>query len=474
MTSRIGPWILFVAWRMIRRPTSIRSTCWPHLCVFLGTIAGSYGLLACYPESFWSLGIAVAASILAGAALCIRIFTATVAASIVGVALSCGALITALMITTSFETALIRHMTRLHGHILLTKYGLDFRYDPTTHAHWRNDPRIQAVSPFAYSIAAIHVVADSSALSEQPSTAIVMAKALDPQAVQAWNGLAAIFQSQTFNALRPGDVHHLPGIALGSSIAERLGTEVGDKVRLVIPEQLDGNPLAPPKPPRHASFEVLDRIQTGLEDIDDSLVMIHLSAGQALFFGQARLTGVEFQLVDPEQAEPIAAELEASLGANYRATPWQQQNIGTLAGIRQIKVAIIVLLTVFEVVAACTLIASLLFLIRKKQQKIAGLMVLGASRVEIFGLFETVGLLIGWLGICGGSLLAGLSYLFFQQGKWLLSMDVIPLVAMPIDVRWQDLGLSLGSVLGLCLLASGPIAIVASRLPLLTSLRLVR
>lgn len=166
--------------------------------------------------------------------------------------------------------------------------------------------------------------------------------------------ISRIAPNENIASIASGATFAICRIAIGNGVAQRLGVQVGDHVRLIIPEQLDGNAFTIPKPPQHATFEVLDVLQSSFETVDDSLVLIHLTAGQSLFFARARVTGIEFQLIQADQAQIIAAELAAELGNNYRTTPWQQQNIATLQGIRQIKVAMIVLLTMVEIVAACT------------------------------------------------------------------------------------------------------------------------
>ena len=469
-------WIWRVAWRIILRPNRIRKLVWRSFVGWFLLAGLSYGLAIGYPEQLWSMAIAVSLGVLAVGTLCLRLFSPTVAAAMLGMALSCGALMTALMVASGFERELIRQMTRINGHILLTKYGLDFSDYPAIVQRWSHDARIQAISPFAYSIAAITVVEDEQipadmSSDESPAAAIVMAKALDPRLAQAWAGFPELLQTKTLQALRPGDVRYLPGIAIGNGVAQRLGVQVGDHVRLIIPEQLDGNAFASPKPPRHATLEVLDVLQSGFETVDDSLVLIHLTAGQSLFFARARVTGIEFQLSQAEQAQIIAAELAVELGNSYRTTPWQQQNIGTLQGIRQIKLAMIILLSMVEIVAACTLVASLLMLVRKNREAIAGLMVLGASRSSIFWLFEAVGFIVAVAGVLGGASLGGLSYTLLRQGKIALAIEFIPFATIPVALHWEDGIYCVAGILILCLLASGPMAVLAARQPLLASLR---
>src|SRR5690349_21670872 len=65
---------------------------------------------------------------LASAALVV--FPPAMAGSVIGIALSCASLMTALGVTTGFMREISRAVARFNGHVLVTKYGLDFReYD---------------------------------------------------------------------------------------------------------------------------------------------------------------------------------------------------------------------------------------------------------------------------------------------------------------------------------------------------------
>ncbi|MEZ4451021.1 MAG: ABC transporter permease [Nannocystaceae bacterium] len=420
--------------------------------------------------------IAVLASLVAVAALCVRVLMPAVAVAVFGMALGCAALTTVLAVTSGFESELTLRMTRMNGHVLVTKYGLDFSEYADLCARWRADPRVHACSPFAYSMAAIVPVRDQDAAAADEGApsgrgpAIVIGKGLDPQAAAPMRGLAEVLESHTLVALRPGDTRFVPGIALGRRLAERLGVTLGDRVSLVLPAALDGDAGATQKPPRHATFEVLDTLDTGVTELDGTLALLHLSAGQALFFAKARVTGIELELVDPEASTGFVADVEPTLSSLFRLETWQQQSEGTLAGLRQIRAAVSLVLGLLEVVAASALVASLLLLIRRKQASIAVLMAIGSEARLIFWLFEAIGGLAGLLGatigVALGASYAGLIAIF----RYPLQDDVYPIDHLPVTLGvWDLLGPAIAAVT-ICALVSGPIAVVAAKVPVLRGL----
>lgn len=435
------------------------------------------------------LAAGVAALALLGAA-CVRTLTPAVAVAVFGMGLGCAALVTVLGVTSGFEHELTARLARINGHVLLLEYGQDFDEYPQVVARWREDPRVTAVSPFAYAMAAVvpapipgpnerrpdeAEAADSdeaSAPDERLRTpAIAVVKALDPTLAAGLPGVPAMLRGGELAALRPADVRHAPGVALGYRLAARLGVEVGDFVRLVIPAELDGSADSVARPPRHARFEVLDLVDTGVTEFDTSLALVHLTAGQALFFDEARVTGVEFALRDPEQADAIAAELVASAGPTFHATTWRQQSEGTIAGLRQIRAAVSLVLGLLELVAASALIASLLLLVRRKRAEIAALMALGADGRTVFWIFEAVGLLAGTVGAAVGLGLGLLLSGLVAAYRYPLSGDVYPVDHLPVHLTAVDvLAPGIAAVL-LCAIVSGPVALVAAKLPLLPGLR---
>ena len=244
-----------------------------------------------------------------------------------------------------------------------------------------------------------------------------------------------------------------------------------NNLRLVIPAELDGSADSVGRPPRHTRFEVLDLVDTGVTEFDTSLALVHLSAGQALFFDAARVTGVEFALRDPEQADRVAAEVVAAAGATFHATTWRQQSEGTVAGLRQIRAAVSLVLGLLELVAASALIASLLLLVRRKRAEIAALMALGADGRTVFWIFEAVGLLAGMVGAAVGLGLGLLLSALVAAYRYPLSGDVYPVDHLPVHLTAVDvLAPGIAAVL-LCALVSGPVALVAAKQPLLPGLR---
>lgn len=455
------------------------------------TLAGAAATLVGVRAIGPPLAAGVAALLLVGLVLARRLMPA-VAVAVFGAGLGCAALVTVLGVTSGFERELIGRLSKVGGQVTLSEYGLDFDEYPQVVARWGADPRVIAASPFAFSTAAVVPVRAGEDRSEgagpeaqvekdrsgetytrairRNAPIIAVVKGVDPALAGRLPGTATMARRGDLSALRPGDVRHGPAIALGHRLADKLGVTVGETVRLVVPSELDGTAASMARPPRHAEFEVVDLLDTGVGDYDAALAMVHLSAAQALFFGEARVTGVEFALREPAAATAFARELVLAMGQGFRANTWEQQGEGVLAGLRQIRAAVSLVLGLLEVVAATALIASLLLLVRRKRGEIAALMALGADRVAVFAIFEAVGVFAGGLGAAIGLGLGLFFGLLVAVFRYPLDPTVYPVDHLPFTLGWIDLVGPAGAALGICALASGPVALVASRLPVLQGL----
>lgn len=408
--------------------------------------------------------------------ICLRILHPAMAVSVVGVALACASLMTALSVTTGFQLEITRALARLNGHVLLTKYGLDFYEYEAIADRFRARPPFTAASPFAYSmVAVVHdgKNGEDAAPDDGPPAipAIVIGKGIDPERAKELDGFLDVLErGDPVSALRPGSTDHLPGIVLGKGLAARLGADVGARVRVVVPAEITGE-QGPPGPARHAPFEVRDILATGTSELDRNLALMHISAAQALFFRERRATGIEFELSDPELADDVAAQMAAELPQLYRISTWRETNSPMLLGLQQIRTTLSLVLGLMVLVSASSLIASLLLIVRRKRHDIAIMMAVGGARSLVFWVFESVGLFAGMLGAVLGLLLGSLYCLVIDVFRYPLGGDVYPVDHLPVVVRAIDaFGPATAAVL-LCGLASGPVAMLATRVGVIAALR---
>lgn len=448
---------------------------WVSLVALVGATASVVAGLGGIPL----MGVLLAAGVTFLSVTAMRWCVPTIAVSIIGVALGVASLFVTLAVTSGFEGELVRRLARLNGHVMITKYGLDFaEYDRIADRVLDDYPEVTAASPFAWGSAALVRDVTEREIEEGRAgePAVIAIKGLDPQRAAKLEGLRECMQGGDLAALRPADPGVEPGAVVGHRLARRLSVEVGDHITLVAPAALDGTQSAMDRPPKQASFEVTDLLETGVAELDERLVMLHLTAAQALLFRKGRVTGIELALDDPRRAPAMARTLEADLNANrplelYRTSTWMDANAGVLSVIRQVRAVVSLVLGLLIVVAAASLISSLLLLVRRKRAQIAILSAMGATRWTLFLAFETVGVLAGTLGAMAGLVFGGFYLFLLRQLDMPLEAEVYGIERLPLEVHALDaLAPAIVSVLA-CALVAGPVALAATRVRPVDDLR---
>lgn len=473
-----------VARRMVvhRRAKSLRGVvlgC--ALIVALGSVALALGergpgVLAC----MWL------ACLIGSVAVLIDRLRPMLVVAVVGLALGVASLFVVLGVASGIERTLVGSLARLNGHAMVNKYGLDFEeYEDIADALVR-DERVRAAAPFVFGVGAIVVVEDdaedeSGDLSGDLGPVIVTIKGVDPQRLAAFSGAAELFAAGDLSALRPAGPRTPPGIVLGTRLARRIGARVGDRVRVVVPESIRQGEDPTTATPRHGEFELLGLLDTGFAEFDASFVLMHLTAAQAIVFGQRRVSGVELELREPRLARlgPVAAELVAGLNAPrtqaglpplYRAASWAERS-PELAMIRQTKALIVLVLSAIILVSSGSLLGALLLLVRREHRHIGVLAALGARPRQLFWVFELVGVGIGVAGSGLGLIWGGLSLAALRLVRLSLDAEVYMIDHLPVDFVLADLVIPTGIAVGVCALVSGPVARKVGRTRPLSLLR---
>ncbi len=449
------------------------------------------------------------ASLIALPLVCLRLFPAAMAVSVVGIALSCASLMTSLAVTSGFLSEISRAVARFNGHVLMTKYGLDFFEYEAIADRVLSDERVVAASPFAFSMVAIvpddgatpattssHVTGVDPSSSADPwapalaaeargltqteraqakdeparGPAIVVAKGIDPRRAAGLRGLSATFHRGDLAALRPASSNTRPGIVLGVGLARELGVVVGDRVRVVVPAEIDGAAASAGAPPRHATFDVLDLLEVGVGEFDRQMALMHITAGQALFFREGRVTGIEFELTEPSLADAVVADWSAELPQMYRLSTWRESNSDLLLVLEQVRIVLSLVLGLMVLVGAASLVASLLLVIRRKHHDIGVLLAVGCDGWIVFWVFELVGLVAGAVGAVLGVALGAFYCAVIAAFDYPLATDVYPLSHLPVQIAVVDVVVPVAVVLVLCGVASGPVARMAARVRIIGAL----
>lgn len=233
----------------------------------------------------------------------------------------------------------------------------------------------------------------------------------------------------------------LPGIVVGATLAENLGIEVNDRVRVISPlAGLDTSMWAPEaRTPRSREFRVIGVFEAGFQEYDTRLVYVDLYEAQSFFDQGDTVTGVEIRLHDLEKAPDVAERLERELGGGpFHTMDWEELNHNLFTALEIQKVVLSLVIATIIVVAAFVVIATLIMVVLEKKREIAILKAMGAKDSSILGIFMVQGTVIGLFGtaiglLLGGGVIAYLASYRFPLDPKVYLIDHLPVRTSPFE-----------------------------------------
>jgi lipoprotein-releasing system permease protein len=244
----------------------------------------------------------------------------------------------------------------------------------------------------------------------------------------------------------------IPGMIIGSSLAERLGVFIGQPVVLY---SLRGEDLRTNSRPRVAKFYINGIFETGMYEFDGSMAYIPLKSAQDLFRIGDAVTGVHMKLTDIYQAQAMTPVIDSILAYKYDVVPWNVLHKNLFSWIAIEKKILFLGFILIVLVAAFSIISTLVMLTMEKRREIGILKTIGFTPGEIRKIFIYKGLAIAGFGIFAGWALALLvSYL--QNTYELISLppDIYFISYLPIETHIVDFMFAGAVTIAICFLAA--------------------
>jgi lipoprotein-releasing system permease protein len=233
-------------------------------------------------------------------------------------------------------------------------------------------------------------------------------------------------------------VDTLPGIVVGKTLAEDLGLEVGDRVRLISPLAALGLALSEPggASTRSREFRVIGVFQAGFQEYDSGLVYTDLFEAQRLFDEGDNVTGVELRVHDLDTSAQLARRIEQDLGGAFHSLDWSELNRNLFTALEVQKIVLTLVIATIIFVAAFNVVATLIMIVIEKKREIAILKAMGATDATILGVFMLQGVVVGVIGtfvgvLVGGGLVAYLDKIHFPLDPKVYLIDHLPVVLDP-------------------------------------------
>jgi lipoprotein-releasing system permease protein len=274
------------------------------------------------------------------------------------------------------------------------------------------------------------------------------------------------------------------GLLIGSQFAEHMNLNVGDIVTIYSPAELkklrqsqgqEGERTVIPD-----DYEVRGIFDVGYYEYNLSVVMTDLQDAQEMYMLGDKVHGLLVMIKDPYKAMEVAQELQARLGPDYRIRTWMQENANILSALVVEKQVMFYLLFFIMIVAALCILSALITFVVQKTREIGMLKALGATDLQVSGLFLSQSGFVGVVGVIAGYGLGMLAlayrneFLHFMNrvtGWELFPSSIYGFTELPALIVPQDIMLICGSALIICLLGGVIPAWRAGRLQPVEALR---
>ena len=313
--------------------------------------------------------------------------------SIAGVTLGVGALILVLAVMTGFHDGVRQQILGNIPHVLVQRHGEGID-NPEQVVR-----EVLEVSPHVLS-AAPYITKEAMLLS-QGNVAAVNVKGVQADNKIFQQAMFTLEQASITELLFERD-EGLPGIVIGVDTATSLGVAVGDSVN-VIPPMFTITPFG--MIPKMKPFRVVGVFQKRGGFIDTFFAYIDLAGAQDFFDMAGRVTGVEVEVDNFDQAVPVARTLRAQHEYPYVIRSWEDMFGALLSALRLEKLGLFIVLGIIVLVAAFNIATTLIMVVMEKHRDIAILRSMGASARSIMKIFVLEGLIVGLLGTLFGTCL---------------------------------------------------------------------
>ena len=202
----------------------------------------------------------------------------------------------------------------------------------------------------------------------------------------------------------PEQVAKLPGAVLGKTLAKQLGVDIGDCVQVTSPT-IGVTFGAQSRPPIARQFRVIAMFEAGFDQYDSKLVYTDLYEAQVFYDQGDSVTGIEMKVDDIDHTHEVVEAIDSKLSNSvYHTMDWMDLNRGLFTALLIQQIGMSVVLALIIVVAAFTVIATLIMVVLDKKKEIALLKAVGMNDFAVLRLFLYQGGIIGVVGTTLGLL----------------------------------------------------------------------
>ncbi len=305
-----------------------------------------------------------------------------------GIALGVATLIIVMSVMNGYESELIKRIVGIKGHLTITGISNSISdYDKLG----RSLKELEGVTFMAPVVEGQAMVTSNN----QVSGAIIRGMNGDDLSNKPIMKNALVFGSWDDFSLNKG-------VIVGSVLANQLGINVGEQIKIIAPNT---NSTIIGSVPRMKTFDVVGIFDVGMYEYNASTIFMPINLAQLLFQNYFEISYFELMVSRLKELSEIKELLITNLGSGFVVTDWEMANEAFIQGLRIERNVMFLILSLIIIIAAFNIISSLMVLVKDKSKGIAILRTIGASRASVVKIFVIYGFLIGFIGTVIGSVL---------------------------------------------------------------------
>ena len=349
--------------------------------------------------------------------------------SVAGVAAGVIALVIALAVTNGFKNTLERNLLGATAHvsILEKEQGEGIEDWEQLAGKLAKLPHVASATPGLYESAYISGPVQGEG-AEVKGVNVAEGSAL-PDALKH-------LKAGSIDTLRTSG-GNLPGIVLGSRLAQSIGAVNGKQVRILTTKLLPIGPV-----PRYVEVRVSGIFELGFYDIDSHWAFMSLPAEQKMFDLTDVVSSIDIMLDDIYAADEVQRAAAPLIGPKLAASTWKEQYHQILGALKIEQIATAITIGLIQLVAGLNILITLVMMVMEKHRDISILMSMGARASQIRNIFVFEGALIGATGTVIG-LIGGYTLCYFLDHYKLIPLDeqvymmpFVPFNPQAIDGLW--------------------------------------
>lgn len=370
--------------------------------------------------------------------------------SVLGVMIGVMTLNVVMAVMTGFEETLRDRLLGINAHIALVKSG-----DPLR----EYDALLQIVRQQQGVLAASPSITGQVMLTSGSRVSGVVVRGVDPDRVNAVVDIQKYIKEGSLQDLKKphqlnvdGRTVVLPGVILGYRLANQLGVFPGSPLQMVSPL---GSPTAIGVIPKVRRFMVVGLFDSGMSEIDSTLVYMNLADAQKFFELGDAVTSIEIRVRDVYGAQGVAQDIQRRLGFPYFAEDWSRLWPNLFSALRLEKTVYFLVLLLMVLIGAFNIVSTLIMVVMEKRKDIAILKSMGATRESIRKIFLIKGSVIGVVGTALGVIFGLIICLLIEKYHFIeLPKDVFLISTVPVRIYAENFIVVAVASLLVCLLAS--------------------